>query len=545
MKASDIFIKQLEEEGVEYLFGLPGEENLDLLDSIRRSSKIKLIVTRHEQAAAFMAATYGRLTGRAGVCFSTLGPGATNLVTGIAHAQLIGAPLVSISGQKALRDNWQARFQLVDVVSLMKPITKKSVSIIDPNTVPTITREAFKLAECQRQGAVHIEFPEDVAGSECRADIQSRGEVIRSAPDIEGIDKAVEMIRASEYPLFIVSIGANREPVAKTLFDFINKTGIYAVHAQMGKGVVPADCQYSLLATGIHKHDYVNCGIDRSDLIITLGYNIVEYPPYVWNKALDKKIINIDNTQAETDRYFNPDIELIGDISLSLQLMSDRLGPRRKFPAFKKTRKLIVNKIKEGYEKRYPLLPQEIVHTVRKALGKEDIITLDNGIYKLWFSRLYMAYRPNTFLLDNALATMGAGLSSGILTKMLNPNRKVLAICGDGGFMMNSQELETAVRYKIPIVVLILNDNAFGFIKWKQEVAGFPDFGLDYGNPDFVSYAKSYGAEGIKVKKGEDLGVILDEAFSLNRVVVIECPIDYSMNYDIFSNELGNMVCEI
>ena len=545
MKASDIFVKQLEEEGVKYLFGVPGEENLDLLDSIRRSSMIKLIVTRHEQAAAFMAATYGRLTGRAGVCFSTLGPGATNLVTGIAHAQLIGAPLVSISGQKALRDNWQARFQIVDVVSLMKPITKKSVTITDPNTIPTITREAFKLAECERQGAVHIEFPEDVAGSETDSAIQKRGEVVRSAPHIRDIDKAIEMIKESEYPLVIVSAGANREPVAKTLYDFINKTGIYAVHTQMGKGVVPANCQYSLLATGIHKHDYVNCGIDRSDLIITLGYNIVEYPPYVWNKTLDKKILNIDNTQAETDRYFNPDIELIGDISLSLQMLSDRLVPAREFPAFRKTRQLIENMLKKGYEKRHPLLPQEIVHTVRKALSEEDIITLDNGIYKLWFSRLYKAYKPNTVLLDNALATMGAGLSSGILAKMLNPNRKVLAICGDGGFMMNSQELETAIRYKIPIVVLILNDNAFGFIKWKQEVSGFPDFGLEYGNPDFVSYAKSYGAEGFKINNGDDLGGILDKAFSLNRVVVIECPIDYSNNYEIFSKELGSMVCEI
>lgn len=545
MKAADIFVKQLEEEGVTHIFGLPGEENLDLLDAIRRSPTISLFITRHEQAAAFMAATYGRLTGRAGVCFSTLGPGATNLVTGIAHAQLIGAPLVSISGQKALRDNWQARFQLVDVISLMKPITKKAISIADPSTVPTIVREAFKIAERERPGAVHLEIPEDVARSDTGAFVQRRGEVIRSLPDQAEIAKALHMIQEAEYPLFIVSAGANRTAVVDILLDVINRSGIYAVHTQMGKGVVPDDCPCSLLATGIHGHDYVNCGIDRSDLIITLGYNIVEYPPYIWNKARDKKILNIDDTEAETDQYFNPALELIGDISLTLMMIRDRLGPRREFPAFRKTRMLIESRVNAGYEKRYPLLPQEIVHKVRKTLDDDDIITLDKGIYKLWFSRLYMTYRPNTVLLDNALATMGAGLPSGIVAKMLNPGRKVLAICGDGGFMMNSQELETAIRYNVPIVVLILNDNAFGFIQWKQEVLGLPDPGLAVGNPNFVSYAKSYGAEGFRVQNGDDLEEILRKAFSLHRVVVIECPIDYSLNYEIFSKELGNIICDI
>jgi acetolactate synthase-1/2/3 large subunit len=545
MKASDVFVRQLEEEGVKYLFGLPGEENLDLIESIRQSSKIRLIVTRHEQAAAFMAATYGRLTGKAGVCLSTLGPGATNLVTGVAHAQLIGAPLVSISGQKALRDNWQALFQHVDVVNVMKPITKKSVSVIDPNTIPSVIREAFKLSETERAGAVHIELPEDVAGSQTGAGIQRRCSMNSPAPSGRAIKNAVEMIRKARHPLIIVSSGANRRHVAESLIDFINRTGIYIVHTQMGKGVVPADNQHSLFATGIHKQDYVNCGIDRSDLIIAIGYNIVEYPPSLWNKNINKKILSIDYTPSETDRYFNPDLEVIGDISTSLKLMTEGFDRHREFPAFKRTRDLIGEKINEAYERRYPPLPQEIVHTVRSVLSSDDIVTLDNGIYKLWFSRLYRAYRPLTFILDNALATMGAGLPSGIVAKMLNPDRRVLAVCGDGGFMMNSQELETAVRYNVPLVTLILNDNAFGFIKWKQKAMGFPDFALDYGNPDFVAYANSYGAEGFKVKEGDNLGVILDKAFSLNRVSVVECPIDYSLNYDVFSKELESMVCEI
>lgn len=545
MKASDLLVRQLEEEGVEYIFGLPGEENLDMLESLRKSERIRLIITRHEQTAAFMAATYGRLTGRAGVCFSTLGPGATNLVTGIAHAQLIGAPLVSISGQKALRDNWQAHFQLVDVVSLMKPITKKSISVTDPNSIPSVIREAFKLSELERPGAVHIELPEDIAGSEAEAGLQKRSEIRWPAPDPKALETATVMIKEADYPLIIVSSGAYRKPVSNALIDFINKTGIYVVHTQMGKGAIPADSEYSLFATGIHKHDYVNCGISRADLIMTIGYNIVEYPPYIWNKDTDKKIINFDFVQAETDRYYNPDVEVIGDIPDALQLIAESIEEKRAYPVFRKTRILIDSKINEEYRKKYPPLPQEIVHTVRKVLSEDDILTLDNGIYKMWFARLYKAFRPNTVLLDNALATMGAGVPSGIVARMLNPDKRVLSVCGDGGFMMNSQVLETAIRYKVPIVILVLNDNAFGFIKWKQKAKNLTDFGLNYGNPDFVRYAESYGASGMRVEEGDDPGSLLEEAFSLNRVVLIECPIDYSINYAVFSEELGNLVCNV
>ncbi len=545
MKASDLLMKQFEEEGVKYIFGIPGEENLHMLESVRKAKQINLIVTRHEQAAAFMAATYGRLTGRAGVCFSTLGPGATNLVTGVAFAQLIGAPLISVSGQKALRENWQGRFQIIDVVALMKPITKKSVSIVDPSTIPTVLRDAFKIAESERPGAVHIEFPEDVASAETEVKIQKRQLIRRPSPDPKAIDEAVKLINRAKNPLIIVSSGGNRKLITKALKSFIEKTGIYVVHTQMGKGVIGDDCEHSLFATGIHRPDYVNCGIDRSDLIITIGYNIVEYPPYIWNKNLDKKILNIDFVQSEPDKYFNPDVEVIGDISQTLRRLREMINKRRDFPIFKKTRELIEKKIDENFDKRYPLSPQEVVKCVRDVLSEDDIITLDNGIYKLWFSRLYKTYVPNTILLDNALATMGAGLPSGIAAKMINPEKKVLAVCGDGGFMMNSQELETAIRYNIPIVTLILNDNAFGFIKWKQKNMSFEDYGLDLSNPDFQKYTESYGAKGFKVKKGDDLSRILRTAFSLNSVVVIECPIDYSVNYEFFSKELENIVCLI
>ncbi|HEX9022079.1 MAG TPA: acetolactate synthase large subunit, partial [Nitrospirota bacterium] len=478
MKASDLFVKQLEEEGVEYLFGLPGEENLDFLESLR-TSKIKLIVTRHEQTAAFMAATYGRLTGKAGVCFSTLGPGATNLVTGVAHAQLIGAPLVSISGQKALRENRQARFQLIDVVSIMRPVTKQSISIVDPGMIPTILRNAFKLAQAERPGAVHVELPEDVAASETSAAIQKRGYMRRSSADREVIDKAAAMINGTEHPLIMLSSGANRKLITKQLEQFIKKTGIYAVHTQMGKGVLSDESEYSMFATGIHRRDYINCGIDRADLIITIGYNIVEYPPYLWNKNLDKKIINIDFVEAESDKYFNPDIEVAGDIALSLQLTGEKVVRRKDGSVFKSMREFLSRKLALDFKRQYPPTPQEVVWQVRQTLEHEDILTLDNGIYKLWFARLYKTYRPNTFLVDNALATMGAGMPAGLAAKMLHPDRNVLAVVGDGGFMMNSREIETALRYNIPLVVLILNDNAYGFIKWEQQSKGFRSFGLD------------------------------------------------------------------
>ncbi|MGO9015003.1 MAG: acetolactate synthase large subunit [Dissulfurispiraceae bacterium] len=543
MKASDLFVKQLEEEGVEYIFGLPGEENLDFLESLRTSS-IKVIITRHEQPAAFMAATYGRLTGKAGVCFSTLGPGALNLVTGVAHAQLIGAPLVSISGQKALRANWQARFQLVDVVEVMRPITKDSVSIVDPDTIPTVLRNAFSLAQTERPGAVHLELPVDVAVSQTNAQVQKRGFTRRPAPDTKCITQAAELINKAQFPLIILSSGANRNQVCRQLTHFINRTGIYAIHTQMGKGVLSDDSEYSLFATGIHRRDYVNCGIDRADVIITIGYNIVEYPPYVWNKNLDKKIINIDFAEAPVDKYYNPEIDIIGDISCALRQLGEIITPKENTGTFKVVREFLNRKLAPDFNKQYPLTPQEVVFRVREVLSHQDILTLDNGIYKLWFSRLYRTYRPNTFLLDNALATMGAGLSAGIMAKMLKPSLNVLAVVGDGGFMMNAQELETALRYSVPLVVLILNDNAFGFIKWEQQAKGFPGFALDYSNPDFVKYAESYGAVGVKVKEGDDLSELLRKAFALKKLVIIECPVDYSVNLETFSKELANIVCE-
>jgi acetolactate synthase-1/2/3 large subunit len=426
----------------------------------------------------------------------------------------------------------------------MRPITKNSESIVDPGNIPTIVRNAFKLAQAERPGAVHIELPEDVAASETDARVQKRGVVRRPAPDPKAVQQAADAINSAKTPLIMISSGANRNLIARELRQFIEKTGIYAVHTQMGKGVLSDDSPYSLYATGIHRHDYVNCGIDKADLIITIGYNIVEYPPYVWNKDLDKKIINIDFVEAEADKYYDPDIEVIGDISCALRQLRGLIG-KKTGGAFQEIKGFLDAKLSPDFEKRYPPTPREIVAHVREVMGRDDIITLDNGIYKLWFARLYRTYKPNTFLLDNALATMGAGLPAAIAAKMVKPDRNVLAVVGDGGFMMNSREIETALRYQVPLVILVLNDNAFGFIKWEQQAKGFKSFGLDYGNPDFVKYAESYGAVGMKVNKGDSLSNILRKAFSLNTVVLVESPIDYSVNYETFSMELASIVCDV
>jgi len=535
MKASDLFVRCLEEEGVEYVFGVPGEENLDLLESLRTSS-IQLIVTRHEQHAAFMAATYGRLTGRAGVCLSTLGPGATNLVTGIAHAQLGGMPLVAITGQKPVSDNRQGTFQLIDVVATLRPLTKWNNSIVSGRTIPRQVRHAFKVAEDERPGAVHLELPEDVASEAVpRCEPQRRVQVRRPVAEEKAIAQAIEMIRQARKPILLVSAGANRKRIGKQLRKFVEATGIYAVSTQMGKGVLPDDHPQSLFSLGIHKKDYVHAAIEAADLVITVGYTIVEYPPAVWNENHEKRILHLDFRLAEPDEYYSPDLEVIGDVSHSLWAIHSRIGSVDfQESRFDKLREFIDDRLhRRDCSASYPLEPQCIVREVREFMGRRDILCLDNGIYKLWFARMYQTYAENTVLLDNALATMGAGLASAMAAKMVHPERKVVAVVGDGGFLMNSQDLETAVRLRQDLIVLLLRDDAYGFIRWKQQDMGFEDFGMSFGNPDFVRYAQAYGAHGLRLEEGETLGAKLREAEKLGGVVLVDCPVDYTVNEEL------------
>jgi acetolactate synthase-1/2/3 large subunit len=549
MKASDLFVKCLEMEGVEYVFAVPGEENLDLLESLRTSS-IRVLVNRHEQGSAFMAAAYARLTGKAGVCLATLGPGATNLVTGIAHAQLCGIPLVAITGQKGIRENWQADFQVIDVVGMMEPITKRTVQVQGPKSIPKEIRQAFKLATTERQGACHIELPEDIANEPVETIYQPLVPGLVRRPDAgpKAIQQAATKIRQARHPIIIVSSRAQRTRVRQRLRELCDATNLYVIHTQLGKGVLGDDHPNSLYAFGIHKQDYVNCAVDRADLIITVGYSTREHPPSVWNHDLSRDIMHIDFNPAPTQIHYNPRVELVGDISTSLKLLQQELANYRyEDPAMIRTQKSLQELLfQDGADDdAFPLRPRRIVAECRRVLAPEDILTLDNGIYKLWFSRHYPTYDIGTFLLDNTLATMGAGLPAALGAKLVHPERRVLAVVGDGGFMMNSQELETAVRLQLPVVILLLNDNGFGFIKWKQQAHGFGDFALDLDNPDFVKYAESYGAVGMRVKAAAELQPTLTEAFRQDRPVLLECPIDYSENLKVWNEELDNLVCDL
>ena len=495
MKASDLFVKALEAEGVEYVFGIPGEENLDLLESLRESS-IKLVLTRHEQGAGFMAATYGRLTGKVGVCLSTLGPGATNLVTPAAYAQLGAMPMLMITGQKPIKSSKQGHFQIVDIVDMMRPLTKYTHQIASGNNIPSRVREAFRLAEMERPGAAHLELPEDIASEETEGEVIPQGQVRRPIAEEKSIRWAVEMIEQARHPLLLIGAGANRKICSKMLHAFIDKTGIPFFSTQMGKGVVDERDPLFLGNAALSAGDFLHRAIDHADLIINAGHDVVEKPPFFMEHN-GVKVIHINYLSAVIDPVYFPQVGVAGDIANSIWQIKERIQKQDSwdFSHFMKVKKHVEAHLLEGADDpRFPVYPQRLVADVRKAMPSDGIIALDNGVYKIWFARNYKAHLPNTVLLDNALATMGAGLPSAMAAHLVYPKRKAMAICGDGGFMMNSQELETAVRLKMNLLVLVLRDDAYGMIKWKQANMGFVNYGLDYGNPDFVKYAESYGA---------------------------------------------------
>ena len=537
IKASDLLVRALENEGVEYVFGLPGEENLDFVESLRNSS-IKLIVTRHEQGAGFMAATYGRLTGKTGVCLATLGPGATNLVTPAAYANLGAMPMLMITGQKPIKKNKQGRFQIVDVVSLLKPITKFAHQIVNANTIPSLVREAFRIAEQERPGAVHLELPEDIAADMADDDQVFVPSVVRRPScDLQALEQAADRIRAAKNPLLLVGAGGNRKRVISALEAFVEKTGIPFVNTQMGKGVIGGHSDLYLGTAALSEDDYVHDAIARADLIINAGHDVVEKPPFLMKHG-GTEVIHVNFSPAEIDDVYFPQLELIGDISSSFVALTERLGPLGEH-GFEHLREIVMKHINEGADDpSFPLIPQRIVADVRWAMPDDGIIALDNGMYKIWFARNYRTTQPNTVLLDNALATMGAGLSSAMMASMLYPDRNVMAVCGDGGFMMNSQELETAVRLGLNLVVLIIRDDSYGMIRWKQQLGGFADWGLQYTNPDFVAYANAFGATGHRVEATEDFVAIVQGCFAAGGVHLVEVQIDYSENTRVLIDEL-------
>ncbi len=500
-KASDLFIQCLEEEGVEYIFGVPGEENLDFLDSLSRSTRIRLILTRHEQGAGFMAATYGRHTGKTGVCVATLGPGATNFVTAAAYAQLGGA---------------------------------------SADNIPSRVREAFRLAEEEKPGATHLEFPEDIAEEKTDSVPLKRSLVRRPTADEKSVRAAVERLESARSPILVIGAGANRKMTSRTLLHFIEKTGIPFITTQLGKGVIDEAHPKFLGCAALSAGDFCHKAIEAADVIVNIGHDVIEKPPFFMQQG-GTQVIHVSTNTASVDPVYFPQIEVIGDIANAIWQIREDIVPSAtwNFERMMKARAAEVEHTASMCgDERFPIFPPCLVERVREAMPADGIICLDNGVYKIWFARNYAAREPNTVLLDNALATMGAGLPSAMASKMVHPDRKVMAICGDGGFMMNSQEMETAVRLKLDLTVLILRDDAYGMIRWKQANMGFRDFGLTYGNPDFVKYAESYGAHGHRVDSAASLPEILKQCLDTPGVHVIDCPVDYSENDQILNKDI-------
>jgi acetolactate synthase-1/2/3 large subunit len=542
-KASDLFIACLEEEGVEYIWGVPGEENLDFLDSLSRSDKIQLILTRHEQGAGFMAATYGRHTGKTGVCLATLGPGATNFVTAAAYAQLGGMPMLMITGQKPIKKSKQGRFQILDVIDMMRPITKYTHQLASSDNIPSRVREAFRLAEEEKPGATHLELPEDIADEETDSVPLKRSLVRRPTADEKAVRAAVKRIEAAKSPVLVIGAGANRKMTSRMLLQLVEKTGIPFVTTQLGKGVLDELHPKFLGCAALSSGDFVHRAIEAADLIINVGHDVIEKPPFFMKQG-GTEVIHVSTNTASVDPVYFPQIELIGDIANAIWQIKEDIVPSGvwDFGAMLSAREAEV-KHRDSMcdDMRFPIFPACLVKQIRDAMPADGIICLDNGVYKIWFARNYAARQPNTVLLDNALATMGAGLPSAMASAMVYPGRKVMAICGDGGFMMNSQEMETAVRLKLNLTVLILNDNSYGMIRWKQANMGFKDWGLTYGNPDFVKYAESYGAIGHRVESAEGLPEILRTCLSQDGVHLIDCPVDYADNDRILNKEIKEL----
>ena len=545
MKASELTVKCLENENVDYIFGIPGEENLDLMDALLES-KIQFIQTRDERGAAFMADVYGRLTGRAGVCLATLGPGAMNLVTGVADANMDRAPLIAITGQASLDRMHKESHQYMDVVSVFKPMTKWNTLVHLPEIIPESISKAFKIATGEKPGATHIDFPEDVASMQIDAepiphDFQSEAE-----PVVSCLQRAAQLINDAKQPIILAGNGVVRQNASRMLTQFAEMTNIPVAHTFMGKGSIPWTHRLSLLSVGLQANDFVSCGFDRADLVIAIGYDIVEYHPRLWNPNRDKKLIHIDTQPSETDASYITDVEMVGNIRQSLRhLMAEEIYPKDAEYASNTLRKIILDQMNEHRDDAdFPMKPQKILSDVRSVMAEDDIVISDVGAHKMWIARMYPCYQPNTCIISNGFAAMGIALPGAFVAKLIYPERKSLAICGDGGFMMNSQELETAVRTEVPFVTLIFNDEAYGLIEWKQMNGFGRPAHIDFTNPDFVKYAEAFGAKGYRVEASDELVPILNDAFSQKVPSVIDCPVNYAENLRL-TNELGQLTCPI
>ncbi|GMR17965.1 MAG: acetolactate synthase large subunit [Gammaproteobacteria bacterium] len=543
MNAAQLFIKCLENESVQYIFGIPGEENLDVMDALL-GSPVRFITTRHEQGAAFMADVYGRLTGKAGVCLSTLGPGATNLVTGVADANMDRAPLVAIAGQAGTTRLHKESHQVLDLVNMFRPLTKYSAQILEPEIVPEIVRKAFKIAQVEKPGACFIDFPENIAmmGVD-RQPLHVQSATAPSATPFK-IDEAAKIISAAKFPIVMAGNGVVRSCASEALINFAETLNIPVATTFMAKGAIPSSHPMSLGTVGLQSHDYISCGFDRADVIICVGYDIVEYHPYLWHKTRDRKIIHIDSRPAEVDAHYIVASGIIGDIAVALNDLSKKAKPcgGNDYQGLRET--IMDDLCWSVNDPGFPLKPQRIINDLRKALDHDDIVISDVGAHKMWMARMYQAERPNTCIISNGFASMGIAVPGAIAAVLARPDHKVVAVTGDAGFLMNSQEIETAMRIKTPIVILIWTDSAYGLIEWKQKVLFNRTSHINFNNPDFVKYAESFGAKGYRIQAADELLPTLKTALEDNAVSLIDCPVDYRENMKL-TEKLGEKVCPI
>ncbi len=543
MKGSDLFVKCLENEGVEYIFGVPGEEVLDLLDSLSRS-KIKFIVTRHEHGAAFIADVYGRLSHKPGVCLSTLGPGATNLITGVADAYLDRAPLVAITGQADQEKTHKEAHQYIDVVGTFRYVTNWNTTIKRADFIPEIVRKAFDIA-VDAPGAVHIELPEDVAEEETsKIPLQRKGKGHISSPGDEELKRVAAFIKEASMPIILAGNGILREEASLELREFADKTGIPVATTFMGKGVIPADDELYLGSVGIHERDYIICGIDTADLVICVGFDHVEYSPRLWNPDGSKKIVHIHSDHPGVDSSYLPEFILIGSVKESLKHLTTLCNFKKEVPEYFTKLKGQIESELESFkdDTNFPVKPQKILYDIRKCLSRGDILISDVGAHKLWIGRLFPAYEPNTVIISNGLASMGFALPGAIAANLVLPERKIVVATGDGGFMMNLQELETAKRLGCSFAAVIFNDSMYGSIEWKAKIKFNRSFGVQFSNPDFVKLAESFGAKGIKVKRAEEFAPLLKKALEDGGIWVFDVEVDYSENMKL-TRKLGENVC--
>ncbi len=545
LNTAELLVKCLENEGVEYIFGLPGEENLHVLEALKHSS-IQFITTRHEQGAAFMADVYGRLTGKAGVCLSTLGPGATNLMTGVADANLDCAPLVAITGQVGTDRLHIESHQYLDLVALFAPVTKWNTQIVRPSNTPEIVRKAFKVSQSEKPGAVHIDLPENIAAMTAVGKPLHTREIAKVYASFRSIELAAEAIAAAKTPIILVGNGAIRAEASEAVTRFATQLNIPVANTFMGKGVIPYTHPLALWAVGLQQRDHINCGFDQTDLVICIGYDLVEYSPKRWNPDGTKPIIHIGQTPAEIDSSYSPLAEVVGDISDSLAEMIKRAGCSAKPQphAIQLRADIQADYEEHAHDDSFPVKPQKLIYDLRQVMGPEDIVISDVGAHKMWMARHYHCDRPNTCIISNGFAAMGIALPGAIAAKLVAPNRKVVAVTGDGGFMMNCQELETALRINTPFVTIIFNDGGYGLIEWKQVNHFGESSFIKFGNPDFVKFAESMGIKGYRINAGTDFIPTLKEALAQDVPAIIDCPVDYRENLR-FSQRSGDLTCTI